>query len=596
MRDYRIRLINLRPYSFLPNKKMMNKRWVFKNSADKTDILALSDSLNISYVLANLLLQRNVRTFAEAKSFFRPSLEKLHDPFLMDGMKTAAKRVIEAITGNQKITVYGDYDVDGTCASSLMYLFLKELDANVDVYIPQRLTEGYGLSKEGMEAIKERGSDLVIAVDCGVTAVEEVDYANKLGIETIICDHHQPKDSLPDAVAVLDPLKPGDDYPFKYLCGAGVAFKLARAIGDMVGMKDAAMQYLDLVALASAADIVPIVDENRILVRYGLEKINHNPRPGIRALLERAKVNLGNISSNQIVFTVAPRINAVGRMGDAMRAVELFTTDDYEQALEIANVLEEENIRRREVDEATFSLAVDLAEKTLDLEKDKSIILHVDDGHPGVIGIVASRLVEKYYKPSIILTTIDGVAKGSARSIKGVNIYEILEECKDSLIQFGGHQAAAGLEIEIDKIDAFRECFNRKLDERLTEEETIPEIEIDSEISFTEITPKFIRILDQFAPFGPGNLRPVFYAKNVRFHGEPHKIGSNHLMGIIYQNGKHKPKAFDFIAFNLASRFENIDKNDILMDIVFTIDKFYKWEKPFPQLKIKDVKIKNTEV
>ncbi len=572
---------------------MKQKRWVFKNSANKTEILALADSLNVSQVLADLLLQRNVNNFVEARNFFRPSLEDLHDPFLMDGMEEASKRVIQAVTNNQKITVYGDYDVDGTCAASLMYLFLKQLGANVDIYIPQRLTEGYGLSSEGIDIIKESGSNLIITVDCGVTAVEEVAYANSFGIDTIICDHHQPKEVLPEAFAVLDPLKPGDGYPFKYLSGAGVAFKLARAVGDRIGMKNAAMEYLDLVALASAADIVPLVDENRVLVRYGLEKINHNPRPGIKALLERAKMNFGNLSSSQIVFTIAPRINAVGRMGDAMRAVELFTSESYEKAVEIADVLEAENLKRREIDEATFSLAVNLTEETLDLEKEKAIILHGEDWHPGVIGIVASRLVEKYYRPSIMLTTIDGVAKGSARSIKGVNIYEILQECDDMLIQFGGHQAAAGLEIEIDKIDEFRECFNRILSEKLSDEDVVPEIEIDAEIHFSEITPKFIRILDQFAPFGPGNLRPVFCAKDVRFQGEPRKVGSNHLMGIVYQNGTHKPKAFDFIAFNLASRFDNLDKNDILMDIVFTIDKFYKWDKTFPQLKIKDVRIKN---
>ena len=575
---------------------MKEKRWVFKNSADKNEILALADSLNISRVLADLLLQRNVTNFNEAKYFFRPSLEDLHDPFLMRDMEKASKRVIKAITENEKITVYGDYDVDGTCAASLMYLFLKKLGAQVDIYIPQRLTEGYGLSIDGIDTIKERGSNLIISVDCGVTAVEEVDYANQNGIETIICDHHQPKDVLPDAYAILDPLIPGDDYPFKYLSGAGVASKLARAIGDRVGLKDAAMEYLDLVALASAADIVPLVDENRILVRYGLEKINNAPRPGIKALLDRAKMNHGTLSSSQIVFTIAPRINAVGRMGDAMRAVELFTSEDYEKASEIAEILETENTKRREIDEVTFSLAVNLTEESINLDKDKAIILHGEDWHPGVIGIVASRLVERYYRPSIMLTTIDGVAKGSARSVKGVNIYEILHECNHLLIQFGGHEAAAGLEIEIENIDEFRECFNRKLSEKLNGDEIIPEIEIDSEIHFSEITPKFIRILDQFAPFGPGNLRPVFYAKDVRFQGSPRKVGSNHLMGIVYQNGTHKPKAFDFIAFNLASRFENLDKNNILMDIVFTIDKFYKWDKVFPQLKIKDVKIKNAEV
>ncbi len=576
---------------FFRIEKMQKTRWKFGKRVPQEDALALADSLNISVVLAELLIQRGVTNFLESKNFFRPTLEDLHDPFLMDGMEEASIRTIEAITCNQKIVVYGDYDVDGTCASSLMYMFLKNLGADVEIYIPNRLSEGYGISRDGIDFAKEHNTQLIISVDCGITAVDEVDYANSLGIDTIICDHHQPKEKLPEAYAILDPLKPGDTYPFKYLAGAGVAFKLARAIGDRVGKKDLAMNYVDLVALASAADIVPLTDENRILVRAGLDMINDNPRPGIAALLQIARMTHGNLSSGQIVFTIAPRINAVGRLGDAMRAVALFTSEDHDEAREIASVLESENLERRKIDEVTFSYALDMIKDKVDFERDKAIILHGDDWHPGVIGIVASRLVEKYHLPSIMLTTIDGVAKGSARSIQGFDIYQALEQCKDLLVQFGGHKAAAGLEIEVDKIDEFRRRFNEVLNTQLSENDIIPEIEIDAEINFSEITAKFIRILDQFAPFGPGNHRPVFLARNVRWTNNPRIVGKNHIIGMLKQ--ENSDKVFDAIGFNLGGIMnEIVDKNKILMDIVFTIDKFYKWDKAFPQLKLKDIRIK----
>ncbi len=570
---------------------MKKTRWKFRERIPQEDALALADSLNISGVLAELLIQRGVTNFLESKNFFRPSLEDLHDPFLMDGMEEASIRTIEAITCNQKIVVYGDYDVDGTCASSLMYMFLKNLGADVEVYIPNRLSEGYGISREGIDFAKEHNTELIISVDCGITAVDEVDYANSLGIDTIICDHHQPKEKLPEAYAILDPLKPGGNYPFKYLAGAGVAFKLARAVGDRVGKKDLAMNYVDLVALASAADIVPLIDENRILVRAGLDMINENPRPGISALLQIARMTHGNLSSGQVVFTIAPRINAVGRLGDAMRAVALFTSQDHDEAREIASVLESENLERRKIDEVTFSYALDLIKDKVDFKKDKAIILHGEDWHPGVIGIVASRLVEKYNLPSIMLTTIDGVAKGSARSIQGFDIYQALEACKDLLVQFGGHKAAAGLEIEVDKIDEFRRRFNEVLNKQLSDNDIVPEIDIDAEIHFSEITAKFIRILDQFAPFGPGNHRPVFLARDVKWVNGPRIVGRNHLIGMLKQ--ENSDKVFDSIGFNLGGMMnEVVDKNKILMDIVFTIDKFYKWDKAFPQLKLKDIRIK----
>ena len=569
---------------------MIEKRWNLKDPPDEKTTLALADSLNISTILAQLLVQRGINNFFEAKTYFRPALEALHNPYLMDGMEKASLRVISAVTSNEKICVYGDYDVDGTCSAALMYLFLKELGANVDVYIPKRLTEGYGMSNESIDLLHEQNVDLIISVDCGITAVDEVAHANSHGIDTIICDHHQPKEVLPDAHAVLDPLKPGCNYPFKYLSGAGVAFKLACAVGERIGKREMAFKYLDLVALAGAADIVPLVDENRILVRGGLDQINQNPRPGIKALINIARMVPGDLSAGQIVFTIAPRVNAVGRMGDALRAVQLFTTNEEKKAIELANVLEGENIERRKIDEATFSHAIELVEEQVDLEHDKGMVLHNDAWHPGVIGIVASRLVEKYNRPAIMLSTIDGVAKGSARSINGFNIYEALESCEDLLLQFGGHEAAAGIALEIENIPEFRRRFNHILNQNMSADDMIPEINVDTKISFSEITPKFVRILNQFSPFGPGNMRPIFMAENVSLVYPPRMVGVNHIVTCFKQNGNDK--VFDSIGFNLGSYVDKIDKDKHLVDIVFTIEKIIKEGKTYPQLRLKDIRVK----
>jgi single-stranded-DNA-specific exonuclease len=569
---------------------MVKNRWKLKEAPDQKLVLALSDSLNISHALASILIQRNINNFFEAKSFFRPSLDSIHDPFLMDGMHQASIRVINALTNNEKIYIYGDYDVDGTCSAALMYLFLKELGANVETYIPNRLTEGYGMSIQSIDYINEQNTDLIISVDCGITAAEEIDHANKLGIDVIVCDHHQPKEELPEAYAILDPIKPGCNYPFKHLSGAGVAFKLASAVGDRIGKKNMAFKYLDLVALAGAADIVPLIDENRVLVKEGLELINSNPRPGIEALIKSARMEPGNLTAGQIVFTIAPRVNAVGRLGDANRAVELFTTNDPQKAIELAQVLEDENSKRRTIDEATFSHAIDLVETAINLDTELGIVLHDNCWHPGVIGIVASRLVEKFHKPTVMLTTIDGVAKGSARSIPGFNIYEALQRCEDLLLQFGGHEAAAGLAVEIDKIDEFRIRFNSILKTNMKESDLLPDIHIDAKLAFSEISPKFIRILDQFAPFGPGNMRPVFMSENVSLVYPPRIVGSNHFVTCFKQNGNDK--VFDAIGFNLGSFAGRIDKERNLVDIVYTIESIYKDGKSFPQIRLKDIQIK----
>jgi single-stranded-DNA-specific exonuclease len=571
---------------------MLKKRWTIKQVENEQLVETLAGSLNISTILAKLLVLRDVKNFPEAKTFFRPSLESLHDPFLMHDMEAATSRLIKALTENQLICIYGDYDVDGTCATALLYLFLRQLSANVEFYIPNRLEEGYGLSKSAIDHVKEKGTDLLITVDCGITAIEETEYANSLGMDVIICDHHQPKNEIPNALAVLDPLKPVCNYPFKYLSGAGVAFKLCQGICDRIGKRDLPMQYLDLVSLAAAADIVPLKDENRILVYEGLNQINDNPRPAILALLDVCRLQPGQLNSGQVVFTLAPRINAVGRLGDAERAVRLLITQDKEEATELAKILETENYERRKIDVDTFDSATELVEKSLDLENELAIVLHQEGWHPGVIGIVASRLVEKYYRPTIMLTTVDGVAKGSARSITNLNIYEALQRCEDSLLHFGGHQAAAGLAIELDKLDEFKTRFNQVVRELVSDNDLYPEIIIDSKLNFSDITPKFLKILDQFSPFGPGNMRPVFLSENVNVSGTPRIVGNNHLVLNFKQNGSDK--VFDCIGFNMGQYYEPIVSNHSDYDIVFTIDKTTRDGRTYPQFRLKDIIIKET--
>lgn len=571
---------------------MKHQEWIIKEVDSELDVRSLADSLNISEILAKLLVLRNIRSFVQAKKFFRPSLGDLHDPFLMSGMDIATRRVIEAITHNQKILIYGDYDVDGTCSTGLLYMFLKSLGAIVDFYIPKRLEEGYGISKIGIDHAKQIGTELLISVDCGVTAVNEVDYANSLGLEVIICDHHQPKDQIPRAYAVLDPLKPGCEYPFKYLSGAGVAFKLAQGICKLIGKSDLPLQYLDLAALAGAADIVPLEGENRVIVREGLNIINANPRPGIKALIQTSRLEPGSLSSGQIVFTLAPRINAVGRLGDARTAVELLIAEDEHRAIELAYQLEADNYERKKIDEETVNEAIRFIETTINLDDKRVIILHNENWHPGVIGIVASRIVEKYYKPTIMLTTIDGLAKGSARSIVNFNMYEALRECEDMLVHFGGHEAAAGLAIELERLDEFRERFDRIVSERMSEGLEFPPIDVDSMLKLSEITPKFLRIIEQFSPFGPANMRPLFMATDVEVVGYARAAGNmgKHLTLTIRQHGCDR--VFDAVGFDLGEFAAELNNGHKVFDMVFGIDQKIKDGKIFPQIRLRDIRLK----
>lgn len=576
-------------------------RWTFPSSNGsattspldlQASVKRLSDELTVSPVLAEILVRRGIDTLEKARLYFRPSLDDLHDPFLMDGMAKATERIIKAVTSGEHITVYGDYDVDGTNGTSLLTTFFRSIGANVRPYIPDRLKEGYGLSNAGIDRAKEAGTTLLVSIDCGITAVAQAEYAKSVGLDLIICDHHEPGDTLPDAFAVLNPLKPGCSYPFKYLCGCGVGFKLVQALcrHEFVQSKfagDAESQlasYLDLVTLATTADIVPLEGENRTLVKLGLELINTGPRPGIRGLMESAGLRPGRISTGQIVFVLAPRINAVGRLGDANRAVELLTCPTFEQAVELAKVFEEENRNRRKIDEITFTEARDLVDNSFDMEKESAIVLHQGTWHPGVIGIVASRLVERYYRPTIMMTTVDGVAKGSARSVAGFDIYQALKRCEDKMLQFGGHKYAAGLSVALDRIDEFKTAFGEVARELLTREILTPEIHIEAEVQMADLSPKFIRILSQCAPFGPKNMRPVFAVRNVEVSGSPRIVGNNHLRFRVKQGNR----VFDCIGFNLGGLVDRLKNRTI--DLAFSLDESDYGGETVPQLKIRDIK------
>ncbi len=564
-----------------------------RNSTDSVQKAErLAKELTISRILADILIDRGIDTFENARSFFRPSMEDLHNPADLDGMDAATDRIAEALTRGEQIVIYGDYDVDGTDGTAMLWKFLKDAGARVGYFIPDRIKDGYGISNAGIERVRAMGANLLIAVDCGITAVQQVEYARSNGIDVVICDHHEPGNEIPKADAVLDTLKPSCSYPFKHLCGCGVAFKLIQALAAKEpfrsALKDDAQAYLqDLiqyVTLATTADIVPLVGENRTMAKLGLELINAYPLPGIRALIETSGLSPGKITSGQIVFVLAPRINAVGRLGDANRAVELLTSDSYDRALQLARVMEEENYQRRKIDEETFLQAQEIVEQYLKADNDSAIVLHQESWHPGVIGIVASRLVERYYRPTIMMTTVDGVAKGSARSVSGFNIHEALKRCEDKLIQFGGHKYAAGLTVELDKLDEFRAAFKRVASELLTGDLLKPEIRIDAEIQLSELTPKFIRVLSQFAPFGPENMRPVFAVRGVEVLGQPRIVGKNHLRFKVRSNAH----VVDAIGFNLGNLIGKAQPGR-RTDLAFSLDESEYFGESVPQLKIRDI-------
>ncbi|HTR98668.1 MAG TPA: single-stranded-DNA-specific exonuclease RecJ [Bacteroidota bacterium] len=575
------------------NSPVREHRWVLVDPPDAGVVARLSREINVPAPVARVLVHRGIDDYDKAKAYFRPSTEQLHDPFLMGGMERAVARIIEGIRAGERFLVFGDYDVDGTNGAAMLYLFLKSAGADVAYYIPDRIREGYGISRQGIDGARAGGVKIFLAVDCGITAVDQVEYARGLGLDVIICDHHETGPVLPAGYAVLDPITPNDAYPFKSLCGCGVGFKLVQGLARRLGREEDVLQYLDFVTLASTADIVPLVDENRVMCRLGLEMINTAPRPGIKALIESAGMSAGSITTGQIVFVLAPRINAVGRLGDAMRAVRLLTSTDPAEAVALAQVLEEENRNRRKIDEDTFAEAQRLADAQAGTAGDPAIVLHQEHWHPGVVGIVASRMVEKYYKPAIMMSTVDGVAKGSARSVSGFDVYRALKRCEDTIIQFGGHKYAAGLTVELSRLDEFRERFLSAVRELMTEELKTPEIRIDAEITLADLTPRTVRILKEFAPFGPGNMRPTFIANGLDVAGTPRVVGKNHLRFKVRQNGS----LFDAIGFGLGHLLGRVQGERKNLACVFTVEE-NDWvpaggtrpAEPPSQLKIKDLR------
>lgn len=587
----------------------MSFRWIFANPVDGGAVDSLQESLFGKYqngarpdsklsppaanTIARLLTLRGITTYDEAKQFFRPDLNELYDPFLMRDMEAASIRLAEAVRKNESVVVYGDYDVDGTTATAIVYSFLKEFGVKVDHYIPHRYKDGYGISEDGIAFAIENKVDLIVSVDCGITAVEEAKYARAKGIDLIICDHHTAGDIIPDAVAVLDPKRPDCPYPFDGLSGAGVGFKLVQATLTKLGLQQSvAYKYLDLVAISIASDIVPLIDENRILMREGLKLINASPRVGIKALLDHIKMEIGKISTTNIVFSLGPRINAAGRMGDASTALKLLIAATPEEGEYYAAELEAINQKRRKKDSQTMDKAVEMVGE-FDMDICSCMVLHDPDWHLGVIGIVASRLVDQYCRPAVMLSTVDGKIKGSARSIRGFNIYNALKECEDLLIQFGGHEFAAGLTMEEGNFEAFRTRFNEIVKLRLCDEDFRPELIIDAAVSLSDINDCFWKILNQFEPYGPNNLKPIFVSKGLRIIGHPMKVGKDHLKLKLSQNVKDAP-VFDAIGFNLGRYYDDVLQSKAGdLQIAFTIDENTWHGKTTLQIQIRDIKVEN---
>ena len=568
----------------------MEKNWVIRERGDAVVVKQLANALAISETLANLMVQRDITSFEEARAFFRPDLSLLHDPFLMKDMNIAVDRISTAIGKNERILVYGDYDVDGTTAGAMVYSFLSERYSNVEFYIPDRYKEGYGLSFQGLDFAYENNCKVVITLDCGIKAIEKVKYARSKGLDVIICDHHYPGSEIPDAIAVLDPKQVACSYPYKDLSGCGVGFKLIQAysIVHKIPFSEIA-HYLDLVAVSIASDIVPITGENRILAYFGLQHLNESPRTGLKEIIKGAGVTKA-LTIEDIVFKIGPRINAAGRMESGSTAVDLLISRDKSIALGMSNNINNFNIERRTVDRSITTEALLMISDDTRLSNGRTTVLFNPGWHKGVIGIVASRLIETYYRPTIILTESNGFATGSARSVAGYDLYQAIEACSDLLVSFGGHMYAAGLTLEKHNIKPFTDKFEQYVSSTITEEQLVPRVFIDEEIPFSEITEKFYSIVNQFQPFGPENMAPVFVARNIFETGNIRMVGSNkeHLKLELCQESTGN-RAIPAIAFGQSNHFELI-KSGNPFDICFTIDmNEFRGAKTL-QLNIRDIK------
>ena len=545
---------------------MIEKRWKIL-FADRAKTNFLHQALNIYPVVCQILVQRGIETFEEAKKFFRPQVSDFHDPWLMKDMDKAVERIILAVNQNEKILVFGDYDVDGTTSVACMYNFLKKNHTHLDFYIPHRYREGYGVSKAGIDFAKENGFTLIISLDCGIKSVDLIRYAKELGIDFIVCDHHLPDTILPPAVAILNPKQKDCNYPYKDLCGCGVGFKLISALAPQFGLNDEdVFENIDLVATAIAADIVSMSGENRVLAYYGLKKANETPNNGIKALSFLSGLK-NELHINNLVFMIAPRVNAAGRMDDARKAVQMFIAETYDEALGFAEQLHNDNTERKEADSSITEEALIQIRENKEWENNKTTVVFNSHWHKGVVGIVASRLIEQYYRPTVVLTQSGEYAAGSARSVPGFNLYEAVHACQEFLLGYGGHFAAAGLTLELNNVEAFRKKFEEVVSSSISEDLLIPEIVIDAEINFSDIHWSLHNILQQMEPFGPDNLRPVFITRNVLDTGYSKIVKEDHIRFSLKQNNV----VYTGIGFNMAQKFHLLQMKKPI-DIVFKID------------------------
>jgi single-stranded-DNA-specific exonuclease len=560
-------------------------RWTIKPKPAKEQIQQLAQELNVDSLVATLLIQRGITTFDQAKDFFRPSLDHLHDPFLMKDMDVAVNRIENAIANQENILIFGDYDVDGTTAVSLVSSYLKSFYLNIATYIPDRYAEGYGISFQGIDFAEDNGFSLIIALDCGIKSIDHVAYAKEKNIDFIICDHHRPGDSLPEAIAILDPKRDDCTYPYDELCGCGVGFKLIQALSQNRNQTlDDLIPYLDLVATAIAADIVPITGENRVLAHFGLQVINEAPRPGIQALIQQIKKQ--TLTITDVVFVIAPRINAAGRIKHGNHAVELLTEFDLAQAQQFAKEIEDYNSERKGLDKKITQEALLQIEENNEQERFTTVVFQ-ENWHKGVIGIVASRLIETYYRPTLVFTKSGDYYAASARSVRGFDVYNALEACSEHLEQFGGHMYAAGMTLKAENYDAFKNAFEKVVQETIDPELLTPEIEVDVEINFSDISPKLVRILKQLEPFGPQNMTPVFVTKNAIETGYPKFMGANneHIRLFVKQNNS---EGFGAIGFNLANK-KDLVANRNLFQLAYCIDE-NEWNGQLSlQLRLKDI-------
>jgi len=559
----------------------MQKNWNILSS-DNSVVTALAKALNVSEIVGHLLVLRGITTYDEAKLFFRPEITHLHDPFLMKDMQKAVDRIQTAITNGEKVLVYGDYDVDGTTSVAMMYSFLKKQVKEIEYYIPCRYEEGYGISLKGIDYAKENNFALIIALDCGIRAVNQVDYANEKGVNFIICDHHNPGEKVPDAVAILNPKHPDCNYPYKELSGCGVGFKLIQAFCQKNEIDfSEIIEYLDLLTVSIGADIVPMTGENRVFSFYGLQQINTNPRVGLKALMEVAN-KTKNVTITDVVFGVAPRINAAGRIEHAKKAVEILVETDFTKAKLFADKIEENNITRRSLDQSITKEALEMID-----QKKKSTVVHSKNWHKGVVGIVASRLIENHYKPTIVLAEKDGILTGSARSVHDFDLYSAIAKCAYLCEKFGGHKYAAGLSIKKENLAQFIDEFEKAVSESITEDQLTPKINIDKVIDIDEVDDKLYRIIKQFSPFGPKNLSPIFVSKAVVDNGYGKQVGADRTHLRI--NAKRSNDSIAGIGFGMGDFFENIKDNQTF-DMCYSIDE-NEWNgRKTLQLRLRDLK------